>query len=349
MQRVLVTGATGFIGGHLTKALLGKGVEVDCLVRSTSNTDRLSELGATLVEGDVTRADGLDQAVANADVVFHLAGLTTALSQAQMMQANAEGAGLVAAACARRETPPTMILLSSVAAAGVTARESIRVETDVEAPVSDYGRSKRGGELAVAKFADQLPITFVRPGIIFGPRDRLTLPIFQTIALSGIHPVVGLGRTKLAMLYVDDLIDLLLKVVSDGERLPPEEHAAAQVGAGVYFAAHDSTPSYSELGSLIAREMDRRVMLLPILPPVAWSAAAVNQLVSKVRRRPDAFCIDKIREARVPSWAISNEKAKEQLGWQPAAALEEQLRDTIEWYQANDWIKVRRLFGGRKK
>jgi len=200
MQRVLVTGATGFIGGHLTEALVGSGIATSCLVRSTSDTNRLSELGATLVEGDVTKAVGLDEAVADVDVVFHLAGLTMALSKAEMMQANAEGAGLVAAACARRESPPTLILLSSVAAAGVTARESIRVETDLESPVSDYGRSKRGGELAAARFADRVPMTFVRPGIIFGPRDRLTLPIFQTIAMSGIHPVVGLGRTKLAML-----------------------------------------------------------------------------------------------------------------------------------------------------
>lgn len=348
MQRVLVTGATGFIGGHLTAALVRRGVETRCLVRSTSDTKLLSELGATLVEGNVTQADGLDEAVADVDVVFHLAGLTTALSKAEMMRANAEGAGLVAAACARRESPPTLILLSSVAAAGVTDRDSMRVETDSEAPISDYGESKRGGELAAAKFADRVPMTFVRPGIIFGPRDRLTLPIFQTIAMAGIHPVVGLGRTKLAMLYVDDLIDLLFKVAANGERLPAKGSESVTVGKGVYFAAHDRAPSYSELGTLIARAMKKRFLLLPILPPVAWTAAAANQFFTRLRGRPDAFCIDKIREARVPSWAISSEKAKSQLDWQPGAPLEDQLRDAVEWYVANDWIKVRRLLGKPK-
>lgn len=348
MQRVLVTGATGFIGGHLAESLIRSGLEVSCLVRSTSDTSRLTELGARLVEGDVTKAEGLDEAVADVDTVFHLAGLTLALSKNEMTQANAEGAGLVAAACARRETPPTLISLSSVAATGGSTGDSLRIEADPAAPISDYGRSKRGGELAEIKFADRVPMTLVRPGIIFGPRDRLALPIFQTIAISGIHPVVGMGRTKLAMLYVDDLIDLLLKVVAKGERLPAEE-SDATMGSGIYFAAHDHTPSYWELGSMVADAMDRRVIKIPILPPVAWSAAAVTQLGSKVIRRPNAFCIDKIREARAPSWAVSNEKAKNQLEWHPRAGLEEQLRETVQWYEDNHWFKVRRPFGKVKR
>jgi len=347
MQRVLVTGATGFIGGHLAETLTQSGIETRCLVRPTSDTRRLLEIGAPLVEGDVTKADGLDEAVANVDCVFHLAGLITALSRAEMSKANAEGPGLVAAACARCRTPPRLIVLSSVAAAGPTARDAFRREGDPVAPVSNYGHSKRAGEIAAAKWAYRIPLTIIRPGIIFGPRDRLTLPIFKTIATWGIHPVVGLGRTKLALLHVDDLIDLLRKVADDGERLPATESDTTQPGTGVYFAAHGQAPSYREFGSLIAHAMNRRFASIPLLPPVAWSAAAASQLWSQVRRRPDAFNIDKIREAVQPSWAISNEKAKRQLSWQPRASLEEQLQDTVKWYEANQWIKIRGSLGNR--
>jgi len=345
MQRVLVTGATGFIGGHLTEALTRNGKDTRCLVRPSSDTERLSEIGATLVEGDVTDAGGLEDAVANVDLVFHLAGLTTALNKAAMYKTNAEGAGLVAAACARRQTPPTLIVVSSVAAAGPTERDAIRVESDPVAPVSDYGRSKRAGELAAEKWADRMALTIIRPGIVFGPRDRLTLPIFQSIATWGMHPVVGMGRTKLALLHVDDLVDLLLKAACNGERVPAPESEATIPGTGVYFASRDRVPSYREFGLMIARAMQRRVVTLPVFPPIALSAAATSQLWSQVRRRSDGFNIDKVWEGMQPSWAISNEKAKHQLNWTPRYSLEEQLRSTVEWYEANKWIKIRRLLG----
>ena len=345
MQRVLVTGATGFIGGHLTEALTRSGIETRCLVRPTSDTRRLSEIGAILVQGDVTRADGLDEAVANVDLVIHLAGLISALSRAELNKANAEGTGLVAAACARQKVPPTMIVVSSAAAAGPAERGATRVESDPVGPVSNYGRSKRAGELSAAKWSDRIPLSIVRPGIVFGPRDQLTLPIFKTIATWGVHPVVGMGRTKLSLVHVHDLVDLLLKVGANGERLLAAESDATQPAAGVYFASHDSSPSYLEFGRLIAAAMNKPVVPIPLLPPVAWSAAAVNQLWSQVRRRSDAFNVDKIREAVQPSWAISNEKAKRQLGWKPRASLEEQLQDTVAWYESNKWIKIRRLLG----
>jgi nucleoside-diphosphate-sugar epimerase len=138
-----------------------------------------------------------------------------------------------------------------------------------------------------------------------------------------------------------------LKVASSGERLPAAESDATPVGAGVYFASHDDAPSYREFGSLIAGAMNRRVVSLPVLPPVAWSAAAANQLWTQIRRRSDGFNIDKLREAVQPSWAISNEKARRQLDWSPSASLEAQLRDTVQWYEANHWLKIRRLLGKR--
>jgi nucleoside-diphosphate-sugar epimerase len=343
MHRVLVTGATGFIGGQLADTLIRQGSHVRCLVRRTSDTRRLQQLGARLVEGDVTQAAGLDKAVADVDVVFHLAGLTTALSKTDLYRANADGPGLIAAACAKRQTPPILVLVSSLAAAGPSERDVIRVESDPAAPISNYGRSKLAGETAASKWASQVPLTIVRPGMIFGPRDHLALPIFKTIATWGVHPVVGLGRNKIALLYVDDLCDLLIRAASDGERVSTPANDVGEPGTGVYFASHDRALSFRELGSLIAYAMNRRVIPLPLYPPIAASAAAVNQLRSQLQRRSDGLNIDKIREARQPSWESSNAKAKRQLNWKPTASLEEQIRETVDWYAANDWIRIRRL------
>ena len=343
MQRVLVTGATGFIGGHLVEALLRQGVEVRCLARPTSNTNRLAELDVTLCAGDVTDPHGLEEAIDGTDVVFHVAGLTTALSKRAMWRVNRDGAATVATACSRQQRPPTMVLVSSVAAAGPADQSTARCETDSAAPVSIYGRSKRAGELAVEQFAGTFPITVVRPGIIFGPRDRLTLPIFKTIATWGIHPLVGLGRTKISLLHVADLIELLLAAAESGERLPAPSNAQP-AGTGIYFAADEVAPSYRELGLLIAKAMQRRVIPLPTPPACAWTAAAISQLASQLIRRTTPFNLDKIREATQASWAITPAKATRQLGWLPGAPLEARLRETVDWYLAQKWMKVRRLF-----
>jgi nucleoside-diphosphate-sugar epimerase len=342
MQNALVTGATGFIGGHLTESLVRRGVNVRCLVRATSNTKHLAGLGVKLIEGDVTRPDSLSKAVDGVEVVFHLAGLITALRKQDMWKANAESPGSIAAACSHCDTPPALVLLSSVAAAGPADSSLALQETDSPAPVSEYGRSKRAGEIAAEAWSRDVPITIVRPGIIFGPRDRLTLPIFKTIATWGVHPVVGFGKTKIAMLHVEDLVELLLAVADRGERLPANK--SQQPGTGVFFAADENAPSYHELGLLIARAMDRRVIPLPSPPALAWSAAAASQLCSQLIRRATPVNFDKIREARQPSWAISSAKAQQQLGWSPQASLEERLRETVDWYIEQDWLKVRRLF-----
>jgi uncharacterized protein YbjT (DUF2867 family) len=88
MAKCLVTGASGFIGTHLVRALIERGDEVSCLVRRTSKLVNLNGLPVQLVQGDITDAASLAPAVGNCDVVYHLAGLTKALSMADMMRAN---------------------------------------------------------------------------------------------------------------------------------------------------------------------------------------------------------------------------------------------------------------------
>src|SRR5712671_1053438 len=99
MSRALVTGATGFIGPHLVRALRQHGFDVTCLRRPTSQVRPLEPLGARFALGDVTRPEALPAAIAGADFVFHLAGLTRALRRADLWTVNVEGTRNVLAAC----------------------------------------------------------------------------------------------------------------------------------------------------------------------------------------------------------------------------------------------------------
>ena len=186
MSKTLVTGASGFIGTHLVRALVEKGHAVTCLVRQRSVVKPLEALGTRLCAGDVTDANSLTSAVNGQDVVFHLAGRTRALNAHEFHAVNEGGTRAVAQACAAQTPPPVLVIVSSLAAAGPSTLDRPHVETDPSAPVSHYGRSKRAGELAAAAMAHRIPVTVVRPPIVIGPGDRLGLPLFASVARFGV-------------------------------------------------------------------------------------------------------------------------------------------------------------------
>jgi dihydroflavonol-4-reductase len=337
-QRVLVTGASGFIGQHLVRRLLEVGDRVSCLVRATSRIDKLRSVGAQCVTGDVTdRASmGRALAVSQAGVVFHLAGLTKALRTDDFMRVNAEGVESVAAACAdRTDQPPVLVVVSSLAAAGPSAIGRPRVESDSPTPVSAYGRSKWAGEQAAAGYAKGVPISIVRPPIVFGPGDRGMLEMFRPIARWGIHAVPGLGERRLSLIHVADLVEGLLLVAEKGERL----HPSGSPGQGIYFMAADDDPTYAELGQAIATALGRKHATVVHLPgPMVHLVALCCDAVARIRQRPGWVNSDKTIEALAGSWTCSSAKMRTQLGWSPAAALAGRLRETAQWYRQAEWL-----------
>src|SRR5690242_1669722 len=118
MARVLVTGATGFIGSRLTERLAQRGDDVTCLVRPTSKRQSLEALNVRFVLGDVRDPEAARSAVRGAEVVYHLAGLTSAFHARDLMTVNGAAFRNVADACAEQSQPPTVVLISSLAAAG---------------------------------------------------------------------------------------------------------------------------------------------------------------------------------------------------------------------------------------
>jgi nucleoside-diphosphate-sugar epimerase len=221
MSTVLVTGASGFIGPHMARSLTERGDRVRALVRATSVVQPLVDLGVELVRGDLFCVDDLARAATGCDVVYHLAGCITPMRREDQMRINREGAAAIARACAAQPKPPVLVLVSSVAAAGPARHGRLRTEADRPAPLSNYGRSKRAGELAVAPYANRVPITVVRPGVVFGPRDKLLLPAFRAVDRFGVHVVPGFTSPPLSLVYVDDLVELLIRAAECGKRLAP--------------------------------------------------------------------------------------------------------------------------------
>ncbi len=333
-QSVLVTGASGFIGKHLVARLIARGCRVSCLVRPTSEVADLRASGASLCIGDVNDRTGVARAIAAAEacVVFHVAGLVRALHADDFTQVNAQGVAAVAAACTAQAQHPVLVLISSLAAAGPSG-VAPQQESDPPLPVSAYGHSKLAGEQAAGRFAGVLPITIVRPCIVFGPGDAGTFELFKPIARSGVHVVHGHGTRRVSLISVADLVECIVLAAENGERLVPDGS-----GRGIYFAAAGDL-SYRELGSALGRALGRDGVRIISLP--GWllrMIGASGDIVSRIRRRPGWVGSDKVSELLAGSWTCSSEKARRQLAWSPGAPLAARLRETAQWYRDTRWL-----------
>jgi nucleoside-diphosphate-sugar epimerase len=336
-QPVLVTGASGFIGRHLVRHLIDRGCQVSCLARATSRIDELRSAGAQLVMGNMTDPAIIARALAlsQARIVFHLAGLLKALRTDDFLRVNAGGVESVAAACADRADPPVFVVLSSLAAAGPCAVDRPRIESDVLTPVSNYGRSKLAGEQAAARYAGGVPITIIRPPIVFGSGDRGVLEMFRPIARWGIHAVPGRGERRFSLIHVTDLVEGLLLAAEKGERLRPN----GLPGQGIYFMAADDYPTYAELGQAMAAALGKKRATVVHLPgPLVKLVGLCGDAMTWIRQRPAWVNSDKMTEALAGSWMCSPAKARTHLGWSPAAALAERLYETAQWYRQARWL-----------
>lgn len=352
MTRVLITGATGYIGGHLVESQLAMGRQVRCLVRATSALGPLPLDRIEVVRADLTDTDSLVRAVRGCDIVYHLAGLTSARFRAELYRTNGQGSMALALACARQSTPPRLIVVSTLAAAG-TARDTGALNGSHRSqPISDYGRSKRAGELAVIRWARQVPVSIVRPGIVFGERNREMLPLFRSIARFGLHAVPGYWPRRVALIHHADLLEILDRVERVGHLIPadndimsshraasPSHVATEQTDAGIYLAVGPEFPTYSQLGRLIAQAVGaRRMLIMPIAEPIAWLAAAAHQSVNFCRGRSDCFNLDKMREAFAGNWIGSTQRIEQELGFYPPLSLAARLRQAADWYRAQGWL-----------
>lgn len=335
MSRALVTGGTGFIGGHLVETLCARGDEVTCLVRATSDRARLEALGCSFAVGDITDAASITAAAGEADVVYHLAAMLKQPWHPEFMSTNADGTRVVARACAEADAPPVLVAISSIAASGPAPEGRARVEADPPAPVSRYGASKLGGEAAARELAAALPITLVRPPVVVGERDTASLPLFQTAA-RGVHMVPGRGHDRLSMVHVVDLVAAIIAAGDHGERLPADDD---ERGTGIYFACADEHPTVRELGALLANAVGRdRVRVIAAPRALTKLIGGVAEGVARLRDKPSILNYDKMLEANAGSWECSADKARTQLGWRPGAPLVARLEQTGTWYREQGWI-----------
>jgi nucleoside-diphosphate-sugar epimerase len=211
-DRVLVTGATGFVGSHVAQALLEAGYEVRCGARATSDLRWISGLDTERVPLDVRgKPEDISRAVENVDVVVHAAGITRARRPEDYYLVNAEGTRRIATA-ALRAGVRRFVLISSLAARGPDGPAT------GDHPESDYGRSKLKAETHLLAVGGRMEAVLLRPAAVYGPRDTDLLPLFR-LANAGWLPVPW-GAGPLQPLYVEDAARAALAAARELRPLP---------------------------------------------------------------------------------------------------------------------------------
>jgi 2-alkyl-3-oxoalkanoate reductase len=322
-MKVMVTGATGFVGGHLAEALRRRGDEVTVLARSAAKAAALASLGVRVVPGDLHDRNALEQAVQGQHVVYHVAGVVAARSEADFMVANRDGTRNLVETMGRIGTG-RLVFVSSMAAAGPTIKGRPLRGDEAPRPVTAYGRSKLAAEQVVS--AATFPWTIIRPPMVYGPRDQEVLKVFR-LARLGVAPVLGDGSQELSAVHGGDLAEALIAA------------ATAPTAAGrTYYACHPEVFTGAELVRAVGRTMGRSPAVIRVPAAIGRGVLTVTEAAARLTGHTTSLTADKANEFFQPAWTGDPTPLMRDTGWQAAHDLQTGLEETYRWYRTAGWL-----------
>jgi dihydroflavonol-4-reductase len=326
-MKILVTGATGFIGSHLVDLLLKKNYSVRCLLRKTSNPIWLKDLPVELVYGDLFDKEALCKAVEGVQYIYHSAGLTKAKTEDEYFQGNVVGTRNLLDAVKQFNPGVTrFIMISSQTASGPSPSRDPITEDAPSRPITTYGRSKLAAEQECLTSAPSVKITIVRPPAVYGPRDKDIYEFFKTVS-KGLQPMVGLHEKYVSLIHVKDLVRGCVMAAEC-------EKASGQI----YFISSKGIYGWREVGAVTRGALNRMVLRIPVPEPGVYAIAAVAELLAKFSSKPALINFEKARDMVQNYWTCDSSKAKRDFGYEQEISLEEGIVDTIEWYRAAGWL-----------
>lgn len=313
---MLVTGASGFVGGHLCPELLAAGWSVRAAVRSSEAAGRLPRGVEPFYISDVGPETDWAKGLERVDVVAHLAGRAhvTEEESADPLDAyrriNVGGTRRLAEACAGAGVR-RLVFVSSVKAVGEGAPAAYTEETPCR-PEDAYGMSKLEAEKTLAEVSARtgLEAVVLRPPLVYGPGVKANFRMLMGLVRRGLPLPLGLVRNERSMVYVRNLTAAICSCL---------EHPAA--AGETFFVADGESPSTRELVARMGRLMKRPARLVPVPVPLLRLGGRVTGRSGQVDRL-------------VGSLTVSTARIRRLLGWTPRFSLDEGLRETVDWYAA---------------
>jgi dihydroflavonol-4-reductase len=326
---VFVTGATGFIGSHLVEELQRRGYgEIRCLVRSRLKW--LEGVDITPVRGEIEDTPELRAALRDVDYVYHVGGVTRATEWKTFEDSNVR-ATLTLLDLATQESPSLkrFLVTSSLAAVG-KCDVAVATEGVPMRPVSDYGRSKAAMERKLQRRIGEgggVPITIIRPPAVYGPREADIYTFFQTLA-RGIAPIVGRGsEPALTLVHAHDLVRGMVDAAE----------SEAAIGR-TYFIGSERAYTWNEVIDAAKAALGRKVLTIPVPESLVGTVGAASEVYGRITGTYPPLNREKAREIRYANKICSSRRAHRDFGYRQQVALDEGIRETIEWYQKEGWL-----------
>ena len=333
MKRILITGASGFIGSFIVEEALRQGMETWAAVRSSSSRAYLNDQRINFIELDLSDEQRLTEQLKDHqfDYVVHAAGVTKCINKDDFRRVNTEGTRhLVAALRALRMPIERFVFLSSLSVMGAIREQQpyteIR-EDDTPQPNTAYGKSKLEAEEALkARSEEQFPYVILRPTGVYGPREKDYFIMAKSIKGHSDF-AVGYKPQDITFVYVQDVVQAVFLALDHGKT------------GRAYFLSDGKVYRSATFSNLIRRELGNP-WWIRITAPI-WIlriVTAVGDIIGRLSGKAIALNNDKYHILRQRNWRCDIQPAIDELGYKPQYDLERGVRETIAWYKKEGWI-----------
>jgi nucleoside-diphosphate-sugar epimerase len=318
-KKILVTGATGFIGHYVAKRLLGSGARVRVLARTPEKAKELQSLGAEIVHGDLLDQDCIAKVVQGCSWVFHFAGtLADELKPRKYFRRVNVTATKQLAEAALAAGVKRFVHASTIWVYGLEAKLGTDEKTNYQYSRAPYCDTKLDGENAIKALVKEkkLPAVIVQPSWVYGPRDEGWTLAPLRLMKKNMMIMPNAGRGLMIPIYIDDLVDGIIMVAIQGE-----------IGEA-YILCGDESVSLKDFFMRLAALLGKTH--LPSIPTwLALGVARISEVFAKATGQQPVFTVEAIRGTLMQA-SYENTKAKH-LGFTPQVTLEQGMKKVGQW------------------
>ena len=328
MPKILITGASGFVGSFLVEEALKRGLETFAGIRTSSSKKWLQDKRINIVELDLSDRDQLSAQIDENqfDYIIHNAGITKSNNKNDFYKVNVDYSLNLALSSRASSNLKKFSFISSLAAYGPAdfQKDGVLSNESVPHPVTTYGKSKLEAERVLKEISD-FPLLIFRPTGVFGPRESDFLTIFKTIN-RGFAPQIGSTEQWISLVYVKDLAHVIIKATT------------SDISNRQYFVSDGNLYPGSKFNKTIAESLGKNPLRFKIPLSFVYVLAGVNEAVSKLTGKPGILDRDKFAEIKAQNLDCDISDLVRDFNFKPKYNLATAISETAEWYKANNWI-----------